>query len=83
MVGAAFFESKLSYPSYLGEVYPLPPPSPQAIAAGVLEDWSYLSPLLASKSAQDGSKSAIIAPKMPVKRLSRAFSIDDAIWNPF
>ena len=41
------------------------------------------SPQVASKSAQDASKSAMIASQMPFKRLSDAFSVDDAIWNPF
>ena len=35
------------------------------------------------RSGQDAIKSAIIASKIPVKRLSDAFSVDDAIRNPF
>ena len=37
----------------------------------------------APRSGQDAFKSAIIASKIPVKRLSDAFSVDDAIRNPF
>ena len=37
----------------------------------------------APRSGQDAFKSAIIASKIPVKRLSDAFSVDGAIWNPF
>ena len=35
----------------------------------------------APRSGQDAFKSAIIASKIPVKRLSDAFSVDDAIRN--
>ena len=37
----------------------------------------------APRSGQDAFKSAIIASKIPVKRLSGAFSVDDAIRNAF
>ena len=37
----------------------------------------------APRSGQDAFKSAIIASKIPVKRLSDAFSVDDAIRNAF
>ena len=37
----------------------------------------------APMSGQDAFKSAIIASKIPVKRLSDAFSVDDAIRNAF
>ena len=45
--------------------------------------WLSYSAEDASKSVQAGAKSAMIASKMPVKRLSDAFSVDDAIRNPF
>ena len=37
----------------------------------------------APRSGQDAFKSAIIASKIPVERLSDAFSVDDAIRNVF
>ena len=37
----------------------------------------------APRSGQDAFKSALIASKMPIERLSDAFNVEDAIWNRF
>ena len=37
----------------------------------------------ALRRGQDAFKSALIASKMPLKRLSDAFNVEDAIWNRF
>ena len=86
----SFFEANPSSPPVPGE-RDLSPPQPLPAGwdrrvVGRLEslppqERSY-SAQDASKSGQDAAESSMIASKIPVKRLSDAFNIDDAIWNP-